>query len=98
MKESTVHGWKNAYCSKIEFAQKRGTNLEPTKALPEKQRGRPLLISKELEEKVKWFLTEIRKSGGVNSQIAMGTAKGVVKIRDTNLLVENGGSININKD
>ena len=101
LKENTVSGWKHAYCSKIEFARKRGADLEPIKVLPEKRRGRPLLFNEELEEKViqKWFLTELRKSGGVvNSQIAMETAKGVVKARDANLLVENGGSININKD
>ena len=33
LKESTVRGWKNAYCSKIEFARKRSPDLEPIKAL-----------------------------------------------------------------
>ena len=67
--------------------------VEAIVELPEKRRGRPLLIGEELEDKVKWLLTEIRKSGGVvNSQIAAGAAKGVIKARDANLLAENGVS------
>ena len=67
--------------------------------LPEKWRGRPLFIREELEDKMKWFLTEIHKSGRVvNSQIAVGAAKGVLKSRDATLLTENGGSIDIGKD
>ena len=87
------------YCSKILFARKRGADHKPVYTLPEKHRGRSLLISQELEDKVKWFLTELRKSGGVvNLQVTISTAKGVVKSRDSNLLVENGGSIDISRD
>ena len=99
LKESTVRGWKSTYCMKLAFSRKRDVEVEAIVELPEKRRGRPLLIGEELEDKVKWFLTEVRKSGGVvNSQIAVGAAKGVIKARDANLLAENGGSIDIGKD
>lgn len=56
--------------------------------LPEKRRGRPLLVGSEIEEKV---LNTIRHAGGiVNYHIAIAA--------DSNLLVENGGHIDINKD
>lgn len=99
LKESTVHGWKNAYCSKILFSRKRDADHKPVSTLPEKWLGRPLLIGQELEDKVKCFLTELRESGGVvNFQVTISTANGVVKARDANLLVENSGSIDISKD
>ena len=89
LKESTVRGWKSTYCMKLAFSRKRDVEVEAIVELPEKWRGRPLLIGEELEDKVKWFLTEIRKSGGVvNSQIAVGAAKGVIKARDATLLAE----------
>ena len=48
---------------------------------------------------MKWILSQVRRSGGVvNSQIAISTAKEVIKSRDTNLLAENGGAIDISKD
>ena len=77
----------------------RGRDASSIKELPEKRRGRPLLLGEEMEEQVKWFLKRIRQSGGVvNSQIVIGTAKGVVTAKDANLLAENGGPLLITKD
>ena len=72
--------------------------LEVTE-LPQKLRGRPLLLGEELEEEVKLFVKASRAEGTVvNTETVMGTATGVVISHDANLLVENGGYINITKE
>ena len=65
--------------------------------LPE--RGRPLLLGKDLDEQVKSFLQDLRSSGGmVYSTIPIAAAKDIVLAKDANLLAENGGSINLTND
>ena len=67
--------------------------------LPQKRHGRPLLLEEELEDEVKVFIKSKRESGSVvNTKTVMGTARGVVISHDANLLVNNGGYINITKD
>ena len=52
-----------------------------------------------MDRKVRWFLNTIRQVGGIiNYHIAIATEKGVIKLKDSNLLVENGGHVDINKD
>ena len=99
MKENSIHGWKNAYCKELlsQSSWKRG----PVKIseLPQKCRGRPLLLEEELEDEVKVFIKSACESGFVvNTETVMGTASGVVIRYDANLLVNNGGYINITKD
>ena len=78
--------------------QKRDRPVEVTE-LPQKQRGRPLLIGEELEEEVKLFIKASHAEGTVvNTETVMGTARGVVISHDANLLAENGGYINITKE
>ena len=92
LKESTVRGWVSAYRSKL--------TVEPEiTELSEKQRGRPLLIGKELESQVKRIIQELREANGtVNTAIVLATARGVILAKDANLLAENGGSIDLSKD
>ena len=67
--------------------------------LPQKRRGRPLLLGEELEEEVKFFIKASCAGGTVvNIEIVMGTATGVVISHDANLLAENGGHINITNE
>jgi len=67
--------------------------------LPQKHRGRPLLLGGELEEEVKLFIKAARKSGTiVNTRTVMATSRGVIISHDVNLLVENGRHFNITKD
>ena len=41
----------------------------------------------------------LRQAGGIiNYYIAIATAKGVIKSKDSNSLIENGGHVDINKD
>ena len=101
LKEASVRGWRDAYRREV-FNQsndrKRDRPVEVTE-LPQKRRGRPLLIGEELEEEVKLFIKASRAEGTVvNTETVMGTARGVVISHDANLLAENGGYINITKE
>ena len=49
--------------------------------------------------KLKEYIKEIRASGGVvNTAITLAAAKGIVMAKDANILVENGGYLNLTKD
>ena len=90
MKESSIRGWKNAYCKELlsQSSQKRGP--AEIYELPHKYRGRSLLLGEELEDEVKVFIKSASESGSVvNTETVMGTARGVVINHDVNLLVEN---------
>ena len=96
-----MRGWRDTYRQEV-FNQstdrKRDRPVEVTE-LPQKRRGRPLLLGEELEEEVKLFVKASRAEGTVvNTETVMGTATGVVISHDANLLVENGGYINITKE
>lgn len=66
---------------------------------PGKHCGRPLLLGEELEDEVKLFIKSTHESGSVvNTETVMGTARGVIISHNANLLLENGGYINITKD
>ena len=96
LKESTVRGWMNAYKKEIKKASADGNTIIE---LPEKKRGRPLLLGEDLEEQVKVFLHQVRGYGGViNAPIALAASKGIVMAKDANMLSENGGSITLTKD
>ena len=60
--------------------------------------GRPLLLEQDVEDKVKAIVCGIRDAGGViNNSTVIGIIKGVIKDSDSNLLLENGGSIEVDK-
>lgn len=92
LKESTVRGWAKAYKDGLSTG---GSVFK----LPERRRGRPLLLGKDLDDQVKAFVQDLRSSGSVvNTAITIAAAKGIVLAKDANLLAENGGSINLTKD
>ena len=65
--------------------------------LPEKQRGRPLLLGKDLESQVRQFILELRDRGSpVSTAVVVAAAKAEAK--DAMLLAENGGAIDLTKD
>jgi len=64
--------------------------------LPTKLRGRPLLIGDHLEAEVRVLIEAMRTV--VNTEVAIGTALGVVTSYDANLLAKNGGPIDISKE
>ena len=67
--------------------------------LPQKKRGRPLLLGEELDKQVQAYLTSFRECGAVvNTAITMACAEGIVRSADSNMLAVNGGHILITKD
>ena len=53
LKESSIHGWKNAYCKKLLSQSSQKCGPVEISELPQKHRGRPLLLGEELEDEVK---------------------------------------------
>lgn len=93
MKESTVCGWKNEYCKELKTrANKRSScGSEPILQLPNKHRGRPLLIGDHLDAEVRLLIEAMRQgSTVVNTEVVIGTAIEVVSSYDANLLLTNG--------
>ena len=67
---------------------------EPIKQAP----GHPLLLGQEVKEKAKAVILNIRDSGGViNNSVVIGIIKGIIRDSYSNLLVENGGPLQIDK-
>ena len=98
LKEATVRGWKNAYCKELLLQSSRKHEPVEIEELPQKRRGRPLLLGEELEDEVKFFIKVSREKGTiVNMHIVIATARGVVISHDANLLFENGGYTEITK-
>ena len=98
LKEATVRGWKNAYCKELLIQSSRKRGPVEIEELPQKCRGRPLLLGEELEDEVKSFIKVAHGKGTiVNTHTVMATARDVVISHDANLLLENGGYIEITK-
>ena len=75
----------------MQSRRRAGKDLSITE-LPSKRLGCPLLLGEALEKELKAYLIELGKAGGVvNAEIAMASAKGLVKKTDSRLLAENGG-------
>ena len=92
LKKSTIRSWVKKYKEEI-----RQTRTSPTK-LDDKKRGKPLLLSKELDEQVKAYILALRYKGGViNLAIVQASAIGIVMKSDMRLLKCNGGHIDITK-
>ena len=102
-KESSVRGWRDAYSRTYKHlkqeSRKRPGSPVKVEELPEKRRGRPLLLGEEMEREVQCFIKASRELGtAISSEVVMGIATGVVISHDANLLAENGGHIDITKD
>ena len=66
--------------------------------LPEKKRGRPCLLSDELDKQVQSYLLQLCDNGSVvNTHVAIACALGLVKHHDSNLLKCNGGHLELSK-
>ena len=98
LKEASMHGWKNAYCNEVLIQSSRKRGPVEIEELPQKRRGRPLLLGEEMEAEVKSFIKVAREKGTiVNSHTVIATARGVIISHDANLLLKNGGYIKITK-
>ena len=95
---SSVYTWKVQYLNELAKRKRNGEEL-PIKDLPQKKRGRPLLLGEQLDNQVEKYLKTLRDKGGVvNTAIVMACAEGVITNHDSNLLANNGGYITITKD
>ena len=98
LRETTVRRFKNEYLTEMKKRRREETALEAVTELPSKKRGRPTLLAKELEDEVRAYITVLRENGAVvNTAIAIASARGVILSHDFNLLVANGGHIELSK-
>uniref|UniRef100_A0A1X7SP85 HTH CENPB-type domain-containing protein n=1 Tax=Amphimedon queenslandica TaxID=400682 RepID=A0A1X7SP85_AMPQE len=93
LKESTIQTWKSIYLA--ELKRRRTTKESLTiSELPEKKKGRPLLIGSQLEFEVRRYLENLRRNGAVvNTAIAVSCARGIVLKANPDYLASNGGHI-----
>ena len=97
VKESSVRTWKKKYLQEIAKRRCAGQELD-VKELPNQKTGRPLLLGDELDRQVQSYILELRNNGGViNSAITIAVAQGIVTNFDSNLLVQNGGHVDLTK-
>ena len=93
LKESSVRTWKNIYLAELRRRRTCQESLTITE-LPEKKKGRPLLLGDQLEFEVIRYLKDLRIKGAVvNTAIAVSCAKGIVLKANSNFLASNGGHI-----
>lgn len=95
--ESTVKSIKTSYKDELR-KQQASTGSSVVKLLPQKKRGRTLLLGDELDKKLQLYLRRIREDGGpVTAGIAIAAARGLLMAEHKNRLVENGGHIKFNR-
>ena len=83
LKESTVHGWKNAYLNELETRKHSGNDVAIT-ALPPKKTGRPLLLDEQTDREVQMYLiAPYEAGGGINCAIAKASATGIIRRKTT---------------
>ena len=98
LKENTIRGWKKTYLLELQSRRKAGKDLA-VKELPNKNAGRPLMLGEALDGQVQAYLTELGRVGGVvNRVIAIASARGIVRKKDSRMLAENGGYVVFTKD
>ena len=90
--ESTIRGFKKEFVSAVN----KGMEPDDIVELCHRKRGRPLLLSDELDLKVQGYLKKLRIAGGiVNHTIAIAVGKGIVNYHSPSLLIENGGTLDL---
>lgn len=97
LKETSVRRLRNLYQEKMKI---RNTEDEATTSevqeMPCKKSGRPLLLPDKLDLKVQECIKELRRNGAsVGTSVVVATAQGVIMNKNANLLVSNGGYINL---
>ena len=77
LNESTVRGMKRRYLEELSRKRKAGEN--PTvESLPQRKRGRPLMLGDTLDQKIQAYLRAIRENGGsVGTAIVTAAARGL---------------------
>ena len=92
LNESTVRSFRTLYREEMLKKRQAGESLV-VRELPSKQKGRPVLIGKKLDDMVQDYILSVRAAGGmINTPIVIAGAQGIVKTIDRSMLVEYGGS------
>ena len=80
LRESTVHSIRSAY--KVELERKRkqlatdDSSDDEVCSLPERKRGRKVILGEDLDSKVQKYLCKVRDGGGVvSARIAIAAAR-----------------------
>jgi len=95
--DNTVKSIKKVYREEQRKRRRRGED-DHIESLPEKKRGRGLLLGNDLDCLLQLYLKKIRSNGGpVTARIAMAAARGLLLAGNQHKLVENGGHINLNR-
>jgi len=102
IKDSSVSTWKSKYAEELDHKREAGEFEENgdvvVYSIPQKKRGRPLLLGNELDDRVKKYIKDARAVGTpVDSTVVMACGEAIVRRTDKNLLKENGGPICITK-
>ena len=98
LKETSVRRFKNNYQTQLKTSAKEVSDDSTVQELVSKKRGRPLLVGEELDEQVREYVRELRKSGVIiNAHVVIAVGMGLVLNKDANLLAENGGHISLTK-
>ena len=98
IKDSSVGTWKSKYAEELDRKREAGEFEENgdvvVYSIPQKKRGRPLLLGNELDDRVKKYIKGARAVGTpVDSTVVMACGEAIVRRTDKNLLKENGGEL-----
>ena len=97
VRKSTVASIRKAYLEGMR--EKRAAEGDGDLALlPQKKRGRRVLLGDDIDFKVQVYLKKVREGGGVvSARIAMAAAKGILLTCNRSMLAEFGGPITLNR-
>ena len=89
--KSTIRAIKKSYTEEL---KKRSCECDQLQCLPQKKRGRKVILGADLNDKVQAYVEHVRDgSGTVSSKIVIAAAKGILLSCNRSLLSENGGPI-----
>ena len=97
LSNSTVSGMKAAYKHEVARKRERGEEEDEVLKLPEKKRGRHVLLGERLDKCVQEYVLKVHERGcAVNSALVVAGATGIVQSLDRSRLAEYGGHVTLN--
>ena len=72
-----VHGFQKKYLAQMKLAEKR--SRYPEKSIVNLQRGRPLLLGNDIDEKVRKYIMTLRYEGQATFSIVVAVAKALIE-------------------
>ena len=97
LSKSTVRSIRDLYLIEVQCKRLHDGSGTIDK-LPEKKRGRKLLLGEHLDKKLQLYITKTREGGGaITTHIVMAAIRGLLLANNRNMLVEYGGHVEINR-